>query len=176
MGELMPMVYDHLSHLARHYLARERNNHTLDTRALVHEAYYRLVDAPQINWQDRQHFYVTAARAMRRILCDHARRHKADKRGGGTPAFTLTNLNALKDEGAFAGDDHADLILSVDRALEHLEQQDPEMARLVELRFFYGLTIPETAEVLGVSARTVNRDWQIARGFLHWQLEELREN
>ncbi len=161
----MPLIYDELYQLAQMYRVRERAGLTLDTRAIVHEAYLRLIGDFEISWKSRKHFYVIAARAMRRVLCDYARMHKAAKRGGGMLILTVTTLaNLFKQQGE--PENHLHLILSMEEALIQLEQKDPHLARLVELRFYYGLTIRETAEVLESSPRSVNRNWQIARRFL----------
>ena len=161
--QLMPLVYDELRHLARGYLRRERPEHTLQPTALVHEAYLRLVDSTQVNWQSRVHFYGVAARLMRRVLVDHARAHAAAKRGGRVEKISLDEAgDILRDEGAG--------LVALDDALGGLSQLYPRQSRVVELRFFGGLTTPEIAEVLQVSDSTVERDWNFA---LLWLKREM---
>jgi len=162
-ARLMPLVYDELRRLAGRYLSRERLDHTLQPTALVHEAYLRLVDQTQVNWQNRAHFFGLAARIMRRILVDYARGHRADKRGGGLEKLSL-------DEAlSFSKERDVDLI-ALDDALSDLAGLDPLQSRIVELRFFAGLTLEETAEVLGLSRSTVERDWIMAKAWLYTQL------
>jgi RNA polymerase sigma factor (TIGR02999 family) len=158
-AELMELVYRDLRVRAEAYLRRERAGHTLQPTGLVHETYLKLVGEAGIPWSDRAHFFAVAARAMRQILVDHARRRTAAKRGGAAERVTLTNLPAE------AGGTSVDL-LALDAALERLAALDPLQARLVELRYFGGLTIEETAEVLGSSPATVKRSWSSARAFL----------
>lgn len=164
LDRLLPLVYDDLHHLARVQFARERRGHTLQPTALVHEAYLRLVEIRRIAWQDRAHFLALAATTMRRILVGHARKHRAAKRGGG--AFSVT----LGEEIAGGAGPEADL-LALDQALGALAELDPRQARIVELRYFGGLTIEETAEALEVSPATVKSDWQMARAWLFNRLE-----
>ncbi len=159
LDELMPAVYDELRHLAAHYLSRERSNHTLQPTALVHEAYLQLVDESRVNWQNRAHFFAAAARMMRHILVDHARAHNAAKRGGGNLKVTLSEAVA-----AFATPD-LDL-LALDDALNELGELDPQQSRVVELRYFGGLSIEDTAAVLKISPATVKRDWTTAKAWL----------
>lgn len=159
LDELMPAVYDELRHLAAHYLNRERSNHTLQPTALVHEAYLKLVDESRVDWQNRAHFFAAAARMMRHILVDHARAHNAAKRGGGNLKVTLNEAVA-----AFATPD-LDL-LALDDALNELSELDPQQSRVVELRYFGGLSIEDTAAVLGISPATVKRDWMTAKAWL----------
>jgi len=163
MDRLFPLVYEELRRIARRALRRERTGHTLATTSLVHEAYLRLVDQTRIEYQDRAHFFGIAARAMRQILVDYARRHRAAKRGGAERIVTL-------DEGAIALEDRAEALLALDEALTDLEGVDARLAQIVQCRFFGGLTEDETAEVVGVTARTVRRDWLKAKGWLHQQL------
>ena len=158
-SQLMPLVYDELRRLARDYLRRERDGHTLQPTALVHEAYLRLVDDAQVQWQGRAHFFGVAARAMRRILVDHARAHNAAKRGGGVEKIPLEAAGDL-----LAAHD-VDLV-SLDGALEALAQTYPRQCEVVELRFFGGLEAREIAEVLQVSEKTIRRDWNFAKLFL----------
>ncbi len=159
LDALIPLVYAELRRVARHYLQRERSDHTLSSTALVHEAYLRLVKQTDVSWQNRAHFFGIASQMMRRILVDHARRHAYAKRGGGT--ITL----ALDDALAVAEKREIDLV-ALDDALAGLAKLDQRQSRLVELRFFGGLSIEETSEVLGVSAPTVKRDWASARAWL----------
>jgi RNA polymerase sigma factor (TIGR02999 family) len=157
---LFPLVYADLRQMAHRHLAGERPDHSLATTDLVHEAYLRLVDQKRVEWADRAHFFGVAAQAMRRVLVDHARRHQAQKRGGKRQRVTL-------DDGLAVADERADLLVALDEALDRLTAVDERLARVVELRFFGGLTEPETAEVLGVTDRTVRRDWVKAKGWLH---------
>jgi RNA polymerase sigma factor (TIGR02999 family) len=155
-------VYEELRRLAHHYMKGERANHTLQTTALVNEAYLRLTDLTRMQWRDRAHFFAMAATLMRRILVDHARDRARDKRGGGV-VFT-----ALQDDQAAAGSTVD--ALALDEALDRLAAIDPQHARIVELRYFAGLTIEETSEALGISPATVKREWTWARAWLHQQL------
>ena len=160
---LLPAVYDELRRLAASYLRRERTGHTLQPTALAHEAFVRLVDQREVTWQDRAHFLGLAAQAMRRILADHARRRKALKRGGQDLRVTLERVDVAAPEGSV---DAADL----DEALGRLAKLDERQAQIVDLRFFGGLTIEETAEVLEISPATVKRDWLLARAWLHREI------
>src|SRR5437773_9076118 len=159
LGQLMPLVYNELHRLAVAYLRRERREHTLQPTALINETYLKLIDQDHPNWKNRAQFFGVAAQLMRRILVDHARRHHASKRGGDRLNVSLRNI------GAFGNQPDADL-LTLHDALDQLEKIDPEQSRLVELRFFGGLTIEETAEVMQVSHATVEREWKIARAWL----------
>jgi len=159
---LMDAVYDELRRLARVYLARERTDHSLPATALVHEAYLKLVDQRRVRWQNRAHFYAVAAQVMRRLLVDHARARGAEKRGVQL-TIPLDGLDVA------AGGKSADLI-ALDTALDKLAAFDPRQARLVELRYFGGLTIDEAAAVMDVAAITVKRDWAIARTWLYREL------
>jgi len=164
LSELLPTMYDELRRLARRVLARERRNHTLQPTALVHEAYMRLAAQRGEGFVSRAHFLGLAARMMRRILVDHARRRNADRRGGGSVAVTLDeDLLVAAPEGAVD-------ILLLHEALTELSRLDPRQGRVVELRFFGGLTVEETADVLEISEPTVHRDWQTARIFLRHAL------
>ena len=165
--QLMPVVYDELRHLAHYYLSRERPQHTLQATELVHEAYLQLVDQRNVQWQNRAHFFGIAAQLMRRILAEYARSRVAAKRGGGEPRLSLD-----EDAGWFA-ERGVDLV-AVDEALTRLASIDPQQSRLVELRFFGGLTVEETAEVLGVSPRTVKREWRTAKAWLGRELGKER--
>ncbi len=161
--ELFAVVYADLRRVAAAYLGRERKGHTLQPTALVHEAYCRLVDAENLGYSDRHHFYAVAARAMRRILVDHARKRKAAKRGGGASRVPLDRLPELPDE-------RDAWLAALDDVLADLERLDARQAQVVELRFFGGLTIQETAATLGVSHATVERDWKVARAWLAREL------
>lgn len=161
---LLPLVEAELRRLARGYLARERKGHTLQTTALVNEAFLRLVDARSIPWQDRAHFLGIAARLMRRVLVDHARTRGYQKRGGDLQRVSL-------DEAMVASPDLDFNLLALDRALDKLAVADPRKARVIEMRFFGGLTVEETAEALQVSADTVKRDWRLAKLWLLRDLE-----
>ena len=162
LDRLVPLLYRELRRMAGDYLRRERPDHTLQPTALVHEAYLRLVRQTQIHSTTRAQFFAIAANLMRQILVNHAERHKAGKRGGG-------NKVTLEDPLALAGPPQLDL-LALDRALNQLARLDPRQSRVVELRFFGGLTEDEIAEVLNVSPITVKRDWRVARAALHEQL------
>lgn len=164
LDKLMPLVYDELHRLAHWHMARERAGHTLQTTALVNEAYLRLIDTDQIQWQDRAHFFAIAAKMMRRILVDLARSRGYQKRGGNARKVTL-------DEALLASPEPDEELLRLDDALNALSEFDPRKARVVELRYFGGLSVEETAEVLQVSAITVIRDWNMAK---LWLLEELQ--
>ena len=161
--KLIPLVYEHLRRLAASYMRRERPDHTLQATALVNEAYLRLVSQKRISWQDRAHFFAIAARLMREILVEHARAHQTEKRGGKLEKLPLDQ--SLEFSPAKSRE-----LIDLDDALESLARLDPQQARVVELRFFGGLTEEETAEVLGISSRTVKRDWVTARAWLHGEL------
>lgn len=160
---LMPIVYEDLRGRAASVLRRERPDHTLTPTALVHEAYLRLVDQRLPHFEGRRHFYAVAARVMRQVLVDHARTRNAAKRNDGQRPLPL-------DETVSLGDERASDVLAVDDALAALAALDPEKTRLVELRYFVGLTIEETAETIGVSPATVKREWALARAFLHREI------
>lgn len=170
MERLVPLVYADLMRIAHRQLRLEATGHTLATTDLVHEAYLLLAAQTRTQWTDRGHFFAVAAQAMRRILVDHARRHRAARRGG--PHRKSLSLDALSSvEAPAAGaDGRAGLLLDVDEALERLARLDVRQARVVECRFFGGLTERETAEALGVTERTVARDWVKARGWLYREL------
>lgn len=165
LDKLMPIVYSELRRLASHYLRRERANHTLQPTALVNEAYLKLVDQKSARWQNRAQFYGIAAQLMRRILVDHARQHNAAKRGG-SDQLRLSITSA----GNLATKPNLD-VLSLHEALEELATIDPQQGRIVELKFFGGLSIEETADLLGVGHATVERDWKMARAWLRRKLE-----
>lgn len=158
-ARLLPLVYDELRRLASHYFRRQRSDHTLQPTALVHEAFLRMIDQTQAQWKDRAHFFAVAAKAMRQILVNHAVAKNAEKRGGGRARL------ALADDLAPAGDGEFDAI-ALDDALKKLAELDERKARVVELRFFSGLSVEEVAEVLAVSVTTVEGDWRMARAWL----------
>jgi RNA polymerase sigma factor (TIGR02999 family) len=160
---LFPLVYDELRRIARRQLGRERAGHTLQPTALVHEAYLKLVEHPSPEWQGRAHFLGIAARAMRQILIDYARKHKAEKRGGAWERTTLGDTPVALDVGL-------EELLALDAALNRLDQMDSRMGKIVELSFFGGLTEKEIAEMLGLSERTVRREWVKARAWIHKEL------
>lgn len=163
LDRLMPLVYAELRNVARRHLSIEEPGHTLQSTALVHEAYLRLVDQDRVQWQNRTHFFAVSARLIRRILVDHARRRQAAKRGGSIRRLTLDDsIDAL-------GRKDVDLV-ALEDALNSLAELDPQQARVIELRFFTGLTISETAMALGISPATVNRDWVTAKAWLFQQL------
>ena len=164
--QLLPIVYDELRRLARHYLARERAGHTLQATALVHEAYERLADRSRVDWRGRTHFLAVSAQAMRRILVDHARERGAIKRGGGRLRVTLEGLGASPASGDLDPED----LLALDDALRKLRALHEREARVLECRYFAGMTTPEIATLLGVSERTVRDDWAHARAWLKREL------
>ena len=164
LDELLPLVYDELRRLANRYLRRERSDHTLQATALVNEAYLRLVDQ-NVPWQNRAHFFGVAAEMMRRILVDHARSHQAQKRGSGGIKLSLDDAINMSDERA------TDLI-ALDDALKALAEFDPQKSRIVELRFFAGLSIEETAKVLGIGTATVIRQWKMAKAWLYHEVSK----
>jgi RNA polymerase sigma-70 factor (ECF subfamily) len=164
---LMPLVYGELRRLAASYLRRERSDHTLQPTALVHEAYLKLVEQKNVRWQHRSHFFAITAQLMRRILVDHARTHLADKRGSGAPKVSLTEAITMSNERPAA-------LLAVDESLTRLASLDAQQGRVVELRVFGGLTVEETAAVLGISQATVKRDWSMAKAWLLGEIEKDR--
>ena len=163
LERLFPLVYDELRRLAAFYLRRERSDHTLQPTALVNEVYLRLVDQRRVGWQNRAQFFGVAAQMMRRILVSHARSRHAAKRGGSDQRITLQDELAVTDQRDVN-------LLALDDALTKLEAIDPEKSKLVELRFFSGLTVPETAEVMSISPRTVDRQWQTAKAWLYREI------
>jgi len=163
LDRLLPVVYSELHGIAARQMRRERADHTLNATALVHEVYLKLMDQNQISWQNRAHFFAIAARAMRQVLISYARKHNAEKRGGGTP-------NTLLDGKEIALGERADELIALDEALTHLASFDERLAQVVEYRFFGGLTIEETAAVLDVSTMTVKRDWNKAKAWLYREL------
>jgi len=167
MSELVPMVYEELRRLAAYYLRRERSDHTLQATALVHEAYLRLVDQRHVDWKNRNHFFGVAAQLMRRVLLMHAREHNAAKRGGGAQKISL-------DETAVFSPAQADELVFLDELLTRLAALDQQQARIVEFRFFAGLSVQETAEVMNISTTTVKRDWAMAKAWLAREMSKRR--
>jgi RNA polymerase sigma factor (TIGR02999 family) len=163
LDELYPLVYDELHRLARRYMSRERKGHTLQTTALINEAYVRLIDQRNVQWANRSHFFAISAQIMRRILIDHARRHAYAKRGGGARQVSL-------DETATVIHEDLAEFLRLDEALKSLAELDPRRSQVVELKYFGGLNNDEIAGVLKISKNTVIRDWNMARAWLHSQL------
>jgi RNA polymerase sigma factor (TIGR02999 family) len=159
LTELLPVIYDELRRVAHQYLHREHPDQTLQTTALVHEAYLKLIDQRSVNWQNRAHFFAIAAQAMRRILIDNARRRTAGKRGKGEKL-------SLEDVATVSTQKHQSL-LALDEALRELEKIDPQQSRIIELRYFGGLTIEETAMAMDISPATVKREWAMARAWLY---------
>jgi RNA polymerase sigma-70 factor (ECF subfamily) len=162
LAKLMPVVYDQLHRLAGHYMNRERSGHSLQTTSLVNEAYTRLVDYKRMRWQDRAHFFAASAQVMRRILVEHARRHNV-KRGAGVPHVSL-------DDATFVGGDEETDFAALDEAMNALARIDPRKVQVVEMRFFGGLSVAETAEVLKISTVTVKREWRTAKAWLYREL------
>lgn len=165
LDKLVPVVYQELRRLAAYYMRRERPGHTLQTSALVNEAYMRLVDYSQMRWQSRAHFFAVAAQAMRRILVEHARKRHFAKRGGGAVKVSF-------DEAAIVSQEQAADLVALDDALTSLEAMDERKARIVELRYIGGLNIEETAEVLSISPATVQREWRAAKAWLYREIKE----
>ena len=163
LDKLYPLVYDELHRMARRYMNRERKGHTLQTTALINEAYVRLVDQKHVHWENRAHFFAISAQIMRRILIDHARSHAYAKRGGGAQKVSL-------DETAIIADDPAADLLLLDEALNRLAEMDPRRSQVVELRYFGGLNNEEISGVLKISENTVTRDWNMARAWLYQEL------
>lgn len=163
LQSLLPLVYDELHRQAVRFFHRERLGHTLQPTALVNEVYLRLVDQEEVTWQNRAHFFAIASQTMRRILVSHARARQAQKRGGEVQHITLV-------EGLAKGPERDVNLLALDEALNRLESIDPEKCRMVELRFFSGLSVEETAEVMRVSPRTIDRQWQTAKAWLHREI------
>lgn len=164
LDELLPLVYNELRRLAHSYLTREREGLTLQTTALVHEAYLKLIDQHSVDFRNRAQFFALSAQAMRRILLDNARRHTAEKRGNG-------NKISLEDSAELPIDANENL-LALDMALQELEKFDAQQAKIIELRYFGGLTIEETAEVLKISPATVKREWTLARAWLYEKVKD----
>ncbi len=164
LDRLTPRVYDELRRMARNFMRRERNGRTIQATALVHEAFLRLVEVDNVNWEQRAHFFAVCAQVMRRILLEGARRRATSKRGGGWERVTLTGIGEADGRGAKE-------LIALDEALTRLAEADPRKAQVVELRYFGGLSVEETATVLKVSADTVARDWRSARAWLLSELE-----
>jgi len=165
LDALLPMVYQELRQLAQHLMLEERREHTLQATALVHEAYLRLSGKSRPRWEDRAHFFAVAAQAMRRVLIDHARRLRGAKRGSGRPTLSL-------DDAAILTPDTAAEFVALDDSLGALGEFDPRLLRVVELRFFAGMTVPEIARVLDLSPATIKRDWRTAKAWLYSELNE----
>lgn len=165
LDKLMPLIYEELRRLAHRYMSRERAGHTMQTTALVNEAYVRLINRKNVHWQDRAHFFAIAAELMRTILVDHARSHATAKRGGGARKLSL-------EEALVVSQERAAEVVALDEALNALAVIDPKQSRIVELRFFGGLTIEETAEVLDLSAATIKREWTTAKAWLYHELSK----
>ena len=163
LNQLTPLVYTELHQIAHRHMRQQLPGQTLQTTALVNEAYLRLVDVEGVRWQDRTHFFAVSAQIMRRILVDYARAHLADKRGGSLPHVHL-------DESMDASPQSSEDLIALDDALNALEEMDPRKARVVELRFFAGLSVEQTAEALKISAPSVKRDWKLARAWLSREL------
>ena len=171
LDRLVPLVYGDMARIAHRQLGLEAAGHTLSTTDLVHEAYLRLVDQTRAQWRDRVHFFAVAAHVMRRILVDHARSYRAVRRGGpGRRALSIDMLDT--DVAQLAVSERAEILVALDEALERLAALDARQARVVECRFFGGMTEAETAEALGVTSRTITRDWVKARGWLYGALRE----
>jgi RNA polymerase sigma factor (TIGR02999 family) len=165
LEKLMPLVYGELKLLAERRLRRERSGHTLEPTALVHEAYLKLIDQKQARWRNRAHFFAIAAQAMRRILVDHARARQSEKRGGGDQKLSF-------DEAIDVSDQRVNQMVALDDALEALAELDPQKSRVVELKYFGGLSLEEIAEALGVSRATVIREWRMAKAWLYGELSK----
>ena len=163
-GVLFPLVYGELRRIANAQMGRERRGHTLQATAVVHEAYMRMAGGQEIDWQDRSHFFAFAARTMRQVLLDYARQRRAGKRGG--EAARKVDLDAE----LLIGDDRLEEVIALDDLLNRLAAMDPDQARVVELRFFGGLNVEETAEAMGISSRTVKREWQMAKAWFDREL------
>lgn len=165
LDKLVPLVYEELRRLAGHFMRQEREGHTLQTTALVNEAYVRLIDQRSVRWQNRAHFFAVAAQLMRRILVDHARSRRYAKRGGDVRQVSF-------DEAAIVSRERGAELVAVDEALTELAARDPRKSQIVELRFFGGLNIEETAEVMGISPTTVQREWRSAKAWLYQAIRE----
>lgn len=166
LARLMPVIYDECRRIAARQMAHERHDHTFEPTALVHELYLRLIDQSRTSWENRAQFFAVAARLMRRVLVDHARARHAEKRGGNV-LFVSLDVAAETPDDSQVGD-----MLAIDEALERLAAYDPEQVQIVELRYFAGLTVEETSRVVGRSPRTVKREWQLAKAWLHRELRK----
>ena len=164
LNSLMPLVYDELRRQASRFLRKERSGHTLQTTALINEAYLKLIDQSKVNWQNRSHFFAIASKAMRRILVDHARTRNREKRGGSAEDLPIDDALQI------ASPQRSVDIVALDEALERLAKLDPRQVKIVELRYFSGLTNDETAAILGISNATVRSDWSMAKAWLRQQL------
>ena len=162
---LFSLLYNELHRLAAHYLRQERPDHTLQATALVHEAFIRLMGQTGSDWHDRSHFFAVAAQSMRRILVDHARAHLARKRGGGQQKVTF-------DEPLVVSDEQSGMMMALDEALDRLARLDTRQSKIVELRYFGGFTTAEIAQLLGISEKTVEREWDLARAWLHSEISK----
>jgi RNA polymerase sigma-70 factor (ECF subfamily) len=169
LEQLFPLVYEELRRMAHRYMRRERSGHTLQTTAVVHEAYLRLIDQKHVQWQNRAHFFAIAAQMMRRILITHAQSHAYAKRGGGTLKVSL-------DEAAVLSRERAGELITLDEALTSLTAIDPRRSQVVELRFFGGLSNEEIAKVLKISPNTVTRDWNVAKAWLYREMSKEQED
>jgi len=165
LDQLVPLVYDELHHLARKHLRQERHNNSLQPTALIHEVYVKLIDQRHVHWKNRAHFFGIAARLMRRVLVDHARGRQAMKRGGDQPQLSLDHAETVAVQRQLP-------LLALDDALAQLEAVDPRQSQIVELRYFGGLSIVETAALIGVSEATVGREWNLAKAWLFRELEK----
>ena len=165
-AKLIPLVYSEMRRLAGSYMRKERPDHTLQATALVNEAYLKLVEQRAVDWQSRAHFFGIAAQVMRRILVDHARGHLRDKRGGGQKPVPI-------DEALVFAPEQSEEFLKLNEALDRLTRLDARQGKIVELRFFGGLTVEQTAELLGISPKTVKRDWSMAKAWLHGELKAI---
>lgn len=163
--QLLPYVYDELKRQARHYMSRERNDHTLQPTALVHEMFLRISEQSGLDWQNRSHFFGVAAHLMRQILVDHARKHSAAKRGSNTIHFSIDDLQVPVEQ-------RAESIIALHEALERLSEYDENQSKVVEMRFFGGLSIAEIAEAMNISERTVGREWSAAKLWLFREMSE----
>jgi len=168
-GKLIPLVYSEMRRLAGAYMRRERSDHTLQPTALVNEAYLKLVEQRGVDWQSRSHFFGIAAQVMRRILVDHARGHMRDKRGGGQKPVPI-------DEAMVFAPEQSEEILKLNEALDRLTKLDERQGKIVELRFFGGLTVEQTAEMMGISPKTVKRDWSMAKAWLHGEMKTIHDD
>lgn len=164
LEKLMPLVYDELHKQASNYLRRERSNHTLQTTALIHETYIKLIDQKNVDWESRTHFFAIAANLMRRILVDHARAKKRAKRGGEAQTISFEEATIVIDKGKNIN------LIALDDALKRLKEKDERQVQIVELRYFSGLTLEETATALNISRTTVANDWSVAKAWLHREL------
>jgi RNA polymerase sigma factor (TIGR02999 family) len=165
LDKLMPLVYDELRRQASRYLRKERANHTLQTTDLIHEAYLKMVDQKNVSWQNRSHFFAISAKCLRQILIDYARKRHREKRGGQVEIVPIDEVQIMSAEKSLE-------LIALHEVLKNLENQDRQKSRIVEMRYFGGLTMEEIAEVLGVSKRTVERDWQMAKAWLYKEMKK----